>query len=265
MVEVEAIGGFFPLDAQGYVINPTDEHLIPTSWHPLLHQFLHVYQYHFGKNLNSMWVRGSLARGYLRATWSDVDVFALVSQQRPQRWKELIPPAEQQKQLKKLLPPGFEQVQWEMMYSSFDKYEVAVMPKLAMLIQTQSLCWWGEDIRAELPQYKPGKAMALHYRWLSTDWEEFQGTTHHNSATIQSFLKSLIRTAFELVMLRLGKFTPDLYWCVDGFSQYYPEKGLTMKKILNLYDQPLKEKYQLSLLLEEITPWILGESKRQLS
>lgn len=265
MIEVEAIGGFFPLDAQGYVINPTDELLIPVSWRPVLHTFYAIYQQHFGLGLRSMWVRGSLARGAMQAGWSDVDVFALVNQDTAVRWKRLILTTEEQKQLSKLLPPGFEQVQWEMMYSTFNVYEMAAMPKMAMLIQTQSLCWWGEDIRDQLPRYRPGKAMALNYRWLAADWELYQREVYTTKEDRQGFLKTLIRTAFELVMARAGKYTPDLYWCVDSFAQYYPKRGMTLKKILNLYGQPLKEEYQLTALLEEITPWILSESKRQLS
>lgn len=79
--------------------------------------------------------------------------------------------------------------------------------------------------------------------------------------TFRSYLKTLIRTAFELVMEGREKFTPDLFLAVESFAQYYPQKSVQMKKILNLYIQPLDKKQQLTTLLEEITPWILSESK----
>ena len=53
-----------------------------------------------------------------------------------------------------------------------------------------------------------------------------------------------------------------MFWAVESFAQYYPQKPVQMKKILNLYVQPLDKKQQLTTLLEEVTPWILSESKR---
>ena len=212
-----------------------------------------------------MWIRGSLPRGCMRVGWSDIDLFALVQGETAVRWEALILPANQEKQIRKLLPVGYQEVQWEMMYSTFTEYDVAAMPQIAMIIQTQSLCWWGTDISPYLPRYQAGREMSLNHRWLAMDWQAFQAGSYSSTAEVRSFLKTLIRTAFELVMGRVGKYTPDLYWCVKSFSQYYPAKGSTLKKILNLYDQPLKEKYQLTALLEEITPWILSESKQQIS
>lgn len=265
MAKVEAIGGFFPLDAQGNIINPTSRDLIPSSWHATLSAILQIYQEHFGDKLRSLWIRGSLARGLVQAAWSDLDVFGLIQSNTPKRWTALSPKFEEEKKLRRLLPIGFKQVSLEMMYSTFNLSVVKEMPRVGMLVKTQSLCWWGEDLRPGLPKYRPGKMMMLNYRWLAEDWENLQSVEKVSQSDYQSFMKTLIRTAFELVMERLGKYTPDLYWCVEAFSQYYPEKVLTLKKILNLYVQPLKEKYQLTALLEEITPWMISESKRQIS
>ena len=265
MAKVEAIGGFFPLDIQGNIINPTRRELIPISWHATLLAILQIYQAHFGGNLQSLWIRGSLARGLARVAWSDLDVFGLIKADTPIRWSSLPLSDEEEKKLRELLPIGFQQVPLEMMYSTFNLSVVDQMPRIGMLLKTQSLCWWGEDLNPDLPKYRPGKAMMLHHRWLAEDWEGFQSSKELHQADYQGFIKTLIRTAFELVMERLGKYTPDLYWCVQAFTQYYPVKALTLKKILNLYVQPLKEKYQLTALLEEITPWMISESKRQIS
>lgn len=264
MAKVEAIGGFFPLDAQGNILNPTSRDLIPIPWHAALSAILATYQDHFGKNLQSLWVRGSLARGLANADWSDLDVFGLIQATDSVRWASISLSLRKEKKLRELLPIGFRQVPLEMMYSTFNLNEIGQMPKIGMLIKTQSLCWWGNDISPRLPNYRPGTSMMLHHRWLAADWEELAGARACGESTYQSFIKTLIRTAFELVMERSGKYTPDLYWCVEAFAQYYPKKAITLKKILNLYVQPLKEKYQLTALLEEITPWIISESKRQI-
>ncbi len=265
MAKVEAVGGFFPLDAQGNIINPTGCHLIPAAWHPLLSAIVAVYQKHYGIALQSLWIRGSLARGLMSANWSDVDVFGLIQQGREVRWSNLPLSPIEEKELRKLLPAGYEQVPLEMMYSTFCSSLLNQMPKIAMILKTQSVCWWGDDISSRLPNYRPGTAMMLNHRWLAVDWDALQRNTGACQTTYQSFIKTLLRTAFELVINRLGKYTPDLYWCVEAFMQYYPKKGATLKKILNLYVQPLKEKYQLTALLEEITPWMISESQRQIT
>lgn len=265
MAKVEAVGGFFPLDAQGNIINPTRRNLIPSSWHAPLSAVLQTYQDHFGKNLQSLWIRGSLARGLTQKAWSDLDVFGLTKSDTTRRWATLHIGKSEEKKLRGLLPIGFERVPLEMMYSTFNLSVIDQMPKIGMLIKTQSLCWWGKDLSPNLPDYRPGKMMMLHYRWLAADWGGLQEAKRPKQTDYQSFIKTLIRSGFELVMERLGKYTPDLYWCVQAFSQYYPQKALTLKKILNLYVQPLKEKYQLTTLLEEITPWMISESKRQIS
>lgn len=265
MAKVEAVGGFFPLDVQGNIINPTECDLIPTAWLPVLSAILEIYKNHFDTQLQSFWIRGSLARGLVKPGWSDVDVFGLIQSDPPVRWTRLEISLVEEKKLRKLLPAGFEQVPLEMMYSTFCSSVLDQMPKVGMIVKTQSLCWWGKNISDSLPPYQVGTMMMLNYRWLAEDWDVLQKTRDTKRTTYQSFIKTLVRTAFELVMNRLGKYTPDLYWCAEAFAQYYPKEGITLKKILNLYDQPLKEKYQLTALLEEITPWMISESNRQIS
>lgn len=265
MAKVEAVGGFFPLDDQGNIINPTGRNNITAVWHPILYAILETYQNHFHAQLKSLWIRGSLARGLVTPSWSDLDIFGLIEKDRPVRWAALEVPSRDEKKLRSLLPIGFERVPLEMMYSTFNSSVHEEMPRIGMMIKTQSLCWWGKDISHRLPNFRPGKAVMSNYRWLAADWNRVQGKDSVSPISYQSFIKTVVRTAFELVMERLGKYTTDLYWCTEAFAQYYPKEGITLKKILNLYDQPLKEKYQLTALLEEITPWMISESKRQIS
>ncbi|NRB52184.1 MAG: nucleotidyltransferase domain-containing protein [Saprospiraceae bacterium] len=265
MAKVEAVGGFFPLDDQGHIVNPTRRNHITAVWHPVLAAILETYHKHFDAKLKSLWIRGSLARGLVKPNWSDLDIFGLIEQAPSVRWATLEILPQEEKKLRRLLPIGFDRVPLEMMYSTFNSSVLAEMPKIGMMIKTQSLCWWGNDISHQLPSYQPGMAVMLNYRWLAEDWNTVRGKTTTSRTSYQSFIKTVVRTAFELVMQRLGKYTTDLYWCAEAFAQYYPKEGITLKKILNLYDQPLKEKYQLTALLEEITPWMISESKRQIS
>lgn len=262
MKDGEQKGGFFPMDDQGYVVNPTSIDLIPTYWHPLLNALRDYYQEQFEQDFRSMWIRGSLARGLFWDGWSDLDTFALISSHRHLRWEPCKPAEQVMQKWAALFPQGYAICPIEMMCSSFDKDFQVEMPRISMLIKTQSVCWWGNDLSADLAPVKPGPAMFLSHRWLASDWSSLQQMKTPNVMAYRTYIKTLIRTAFELVMEDLGKFTPDLFWAVESFAQYYPQKSAQMKKILNLYIQPLDKKQQLTTLLEEITPWILSESKR---
>jgi len=255
-------GGFFPMDDQGYIINPTNLAFIPTHWQPLLNALKDYYQEQFGPHFRSMWIRGSLARGLFWDGLSDLDTFALISGDPHLRWEPCRPAKLVVQKWTALFPQGYTICPIEMMYSSFDKDDQVEMPRISMLIKTQSVCWWGDDVSADLAPIKPGPGMCLHYRWLASDWLFLQQMKTPDARTYRTYIKALIRTAFELIMEDLGKFTPDLFWAVESFAQYYPQKSAQMKKILNLYVHPLDKKQQLTTLLEEITPWILSESKR---
>ncbi len=262
MMDGDRPGGFFPMDDLGYIINPTSIDLIPTYWHPLLNALKDYYQEQFGNDFRSMWIRGSLARGLFRKGLSDLDTFALVTGASRLRWEICRPTRKEVQNWKTLFPAGYPICPVELMYSTFDKDTQVEMPKISMLIKTQSTCWWGDDISADLAPVKPGPGMFLSHKWLASDWASLQQMKSPNVMAYRTYIKTLIRTAFELVMEELGKFTPDLFWAVESFAQYYPQKSAQMKKILNLYIQPLDKKQQLTTLLEEITPWILSESKR---
>lgn len=256
------LGGFFPMTESGYVINPTSLGLISSDWKPLLNVLKEYCLQQFGNSFRSMWVRGSLARGLFQDGLSDIDVLALVHTTPAVRWKDCRPASTVLREWRALFPKGYTACPIEVMFSSFDETLQVEMPRINMLIKTQSVCWWGEDISPYLAPIKPGYAMCIHYRWLAADWKSLQQMDEPDTLAFRTYIKTLIRTAFELVMERQGKFTPDLFWAVESFAQYYPQKSVQMKKILNLYVQPLDKKQQLTTLLEEITPWILSESKR---
>ena len=84
---------------------------------------------------------------------------------------------------------------------------------------------------------------------------------------IQEIMKVLLRSGFEVVMEREGKYTNDLYCCYQAFAKYYPARQNTMRRVLFLYlNPPIYDAEFLpvildlgQMLLEEIQQYNLSE------
>ena len=125
---------------------------------------------------------------------------------------------------------------------------------LAMVIQTQSLCVWGEDVSALIQKYRPNHQLMLNSKWLATDVEDFKNlpTEQYTPEDGQAILKILLRVGFELVMERVGKFTNDLYLCYRDFSSYYPQYEADMRQCLFWYLNPPSHKEELENVVYRI-------------
>ncbi len=245
---IQPIGRYFQLDEQGFVLNDTRSDAIPIYLNQLLETITAAYQATYGDALHSVWLRGSLARGLFVQSISDIDTFALVYQANI-RWKNV--------DLVNFDKSSFP-FEVECCISSFSETFTQQNPALAMQIQTQAHCLWGKDIRTELPKHRPSKTMAMHYKWLVEDIQAFLIQKRYHPKDSQAILKLLLRSGFELVMPRLGRYTPDLYYCYISFACYYPDKELLMREILWHYLNPLDFE-RIVYLVRTLGTWMLKE------
>jgi hypothetical protein len=102
-----------------------------------------------------------------------------------------------------------------------------------------------------LPQFKPGVDLVNYaYTWetdLAKTLEILEQLSPHHlrfSAEVKKqcgwIARRMVRTGFELVMEVDQSYTPDLYYCYERFSAYFPEKQGAMKKALN-WRSPLRQ------------------------
>ncbi len=247
-IPIRPIGRYFKLDDQGFVLNDTHPSDIPHSYTILLKQLITAYQVTYPDKLHSIWLRGSLARGLFIEKISDIDVFALLKTPNI-RWENAT--------LKQFHTEQYP-FSIETCISSYSNDFLTKNPALAMQIQTQSHCLWGQDIRADLPLYRPSKLMALSYRWLELDIKIFLEKENKATEEYQSILKLLLRTAFELVMERANQYTPDLYYCYLTSARFYPTKELVLREILWHYLNPLDFE-RIVYLVRTLSPWIIEQ------
>ena len=266
-IPIQPIGQFFENDKEGYVTNPASLNNISTTFLPLIDFIKSYYLETLGDDVHSIYLRGSLVRGTFVKSCSDIDSFALVY--RPNiRW-ETLPLSSH---LREMIANRFNFIgDVELMLSTFDESIYKSYPALAMIIKTQSLCIYGEDIADQIPRYQPGRDMMLHYKWLETDVDEFFRTCLTRSRGQEdkikkedccAIMKLLIRVGFELVMERVKKYTADIYPAYESFVAYFPEREKDMKRCLHFYLNP-KEDLDLQWL-RSFSVWMVNKVKRQL-
>lgn len=254
---IQPIGEYFQNDHDGFVINPASWDNIPTKYQPIIEQVKQKYTNHFGGKLHSVYLRGSLVRGLAVDNLSDFDSFALVKE-KGLRWED----APWAKGFSQNLSLKYKFVgDFEFILSSIHDGHFLENRNLSMIIKTQSICIFGDDLSPYLPKFKPDKTMMLNHRWLALDLKNFIQNKELTNHELKAFYKVVIRTGYELVMTREGKFTPDLYLCVESFSKYYPERKEAMENTLFnfLNPQHFSESKRKSTI--ELSNWLLEKVK----
>jgi predicted nucleotidyltransferase len=198
-------------------------------------------------------LRGSVARGNSVDDFSDIDIFALIYD-----WEERWKMAEWQPDLQKELQTEFPFVrEVEIMMTPYFEDFSQKNPRLAMIVKTQSLGIFGNDLSKTIPPFLPNEKMILHLTWLEEDVNDFLQKEKTTTRDCQEVTKILIRSGFELVMEKEKKFTTDLYFCYHIFSKYFPEKEDEMREMLHLYLNPMEEELYLKKLVSNLGNWMV--------
>lgn len=258
-MQILPIGGYFPKDNEGFLINPAKWELVPNSFQQFIRKLIEKIPAEEKSQIDSIYLRGSLPRGMDEKYISDIDLFALTSK-KGMRWQ-----SEEWAQQLILSIKKEEKVslEVELTTTTYDEDLLANYPLLAAIIKTQAICIYGSDFSKKLPRFKPGKSLLLNYRWLINDLKNAQS----ENATLSDqkhALKTLIRTGFEIVMEREKAYTPDLYWCVQSFGKWYPDLEDQMTRTLQIYLNSSPSKQDLKVILNDLGSFIVKESLKYL-
>tara|TARA_B100000745_G_scaffold58094_2_gene34452 strand:- start:13273 stop:14073 length:801 start_codon:yes stop_codon:yes gene_type:complete len=258
MDTVKPIGSFLQTDADGFIVNTTSPEKIQSVWLPAVEMVKEAYQKHFGEHLHSVYIRGSVAKGEAIDNISDIDSFAVVT-----------------------LPYDDIDTSWSKdfvreMTTQFPfivGVEIGAIPLEELedhkgdriMIKTQSICVYGENLAETLPSLKPGIETAQHIKGIereinkTKEWLQEDHTDEEIKRRCTWIMKRIIRSGFELVMERSQKYTRDLYPCYEGFSEYYPEKKEEMYEILKLAIEPISDKKKIVMILDNLVAWLVEE------
>lgn len=254
-VEIKPLGSFLELDADGYVINPASLEKIQEEWKPVIKDIVAAYKEHFGEKLKNVYIRGSVAKGEAVKNISDIDSFCYVDLPREAVDTDWEDSAESKIEEKYPFIEGAE----------FMSRPLAIGP-MNIILLNQSVCVYGEPINVR--KVKPGKDMMMHIPNLNKRIGLLQGKLDNavSKESIKSacvwFAKDILRTGFELVMERVGKYTRDLYLCYKTFAEYYPEKEPEMREVLHYALSPTDDIQKIQTIRNNLGAWIQEECRK---
>ena len=263
MLEIKRVGGFLGIDKDGYIVKEASLDRITEKWKTVIKETIRAYKEHFGENLLSVYVRGSVAKGDAIDGISDLDTIAVLESfsKNKDTWGDVF----SNEMVKKY--PFVEKIE-----ITAGTREQAVDPNRAVriMLKTQAVCVFGKDISSEIPKLRPGKESCQHFRWLQHDLLDsidfFEGqwgeNEEENQKKITWITRRILRTGFELVMEREQKYTRDLHPCYESFSKYYPEKEKLMLTTLNLAINPVLEVNHILRVLKSWLVWMPQEIER---
>ena len=258
MTTIKPIGSFLSTDENGFIINTTSIESIQPEWKPAVDSLVVAYKKQFGDNLHSLYIRGSVAKGKAIKDISDIDTIAVLHS-------------------KSSRVPRTKAVQEEILtaYPFVRRIEFGIhsLDKLGMftklMIQTQSVCVFGEDLTKTIPAFKVGKDTQQHIHSLEKEisselnYLEDKHTPDEIKESCSWTMKRIVRSGCELVMERSGKYTRDLYPCYTVFSEYYPEQKERMHQILEFAITPSDNAQAVIEILENFGSWIVREIKKE--
>ncbi len=265
MIEIQPIGEFYEVDAAGNLVNPCALDNIPLPQRALIRELGIQYRMHLGNSLMGLYLRGSVPAGRAIPGVSDLDVLGLLKWHPHQqfiRWER----------------PSFADEADDALrhhYQNLTNIDHAVAHhdpafpgrnlSVKMVLKTQSLCIWGQDVIPDIPDFKLGNDLCIHHKWVAAileTWNDLDNEWPNQASKIdfiRTCCKTLIRSGFELIMLKEGKFTQDLYPCYKAFSKHFPAKAEEMRQVLLLFLNPVAMQYQADRIFGGIGPWLLKE------
>jgi len=264
MNQILEIGSVLHTNKDGFLIPQANKSKIKGKWKEAVDFLVNEYLENLGeKNIHSVWIRGSVAKGEAIDNISDIDSFCLVNttdidisflQKSEHKIKQKFPFVTK-------IETEFIPIQKLFEDEDYFWWRFA--------LKTQSVCVYGEDIASQIPSFKPDKKLAkkiqehLEKRIMQAKEkiEKNSGNETQIKTVCSWIMKRIVRQGFILVMVEECVFTRDLYPCYKTFSKHYPEKEEEMKTALELAIYPVSDIKRIFLVLDNLGKWLIYESK----
>lgn len=256
--KVKKIGSFLTNDLDGFIVNSTSLDKIQQKWLPAAEMVRDDYIKHFEKHLHSVYIRGSVAKGEALEGISDLDTFAVVTLSHDDIDMSWSKDFEQKLVTRFPFIVGVEM-------KAIPLQDLKDRKGDRIMIKTQSICVYGENLADTIASLKPGVETAQHYAYIeeeidkTKEWLENEHTEEEVKRRCVWIMKRVVRSGSELVMERSQKYTRDLYPCYEVFAEYYPEKKMEMYEALELAVEPTSDKKVILTVLDNFGGWLVKE------
>ncbi len=241
---------------------------IPEPWDEAIEPIIDMYKKGLGeKNIHSIYVLGSVARGLAIKGKSDMDAIAVVYDKDVA--KEWIEKARNDLKEKFNFATKFDLG----IVSENDLRNDEDYFKGRLMIKTSGLKIYGdEDLTQTLPNVKADKETA---RALKDNLEERIKQTkrkmdrfseeHEIKDTCKWIMKRVVRSGFMLVLAeeKVKVFTVDMEPSYKVFAERYPEKADDMKEALNWAENPTDNPNKVKEFLDDFGKWLQDSLKEK--
>jgi len=268
MTEILPWGKLLATDAAGFIINDCHRDKILPPWTTLVAELRQTCLQVWSSRLQGLYLRGSVPRGLAIPQVSDVDSFAILSGEITANDINLSKNISQQLKKRYLVCKKVELI---LLNLPIIQQPDSIWPGI---IQTKSLKIAGDNLQFNFPKFKPGIGLINYAETWEIDLAktldilEKLSPNHLNfSAQVKKqcawITRRMIRTGFELVMELDQSYTPDLYYCYERFSAYFPHQQAAMKKALELAIEPSQNRPGLVIFLRGFGRWLVCEVNRK--
>jgi len=237
MVSLQAGYG---LDRDAYIVSDVGVNKIDNVYLPCIRESVERLIRFFLRQLHSVYVYGSVARGEAVVATSDLDLLLMIngtlSTEQSMKLKT-ITQAMSQKYCSLVRDVGAAVAQYDDSVDPANYYEQAFLKELCV-------CVHGEDLRERFGPYKLTPEIAISFNGdihevLSRKISRLQTASNEEFKTIsQGFARKLIRTYYSMVMVRAQIWTTRLPEQAEVFIHYFPKKEPIVRTLQTWIKEP---------------------------
>jgi uncharacterized protein len=235
---------------------------IPARYKPVVNDANSALLKNFPDKIHSIYLYGSVATGKAKSPTSDLDLLIVLEAKPTQKTKTAL------KELSDSLSQKYQREFREVGFAVTYKNE-ALRGKetfaLNFFITILCVKIFGDNLFPKGTKFAITKRLACSLNPdIDTSIEEAKKNIKSASndeavIKIQSMMKKIIRTAFNLVMVEENHWTTDLDEMTKIFTKHYPDKKEQIKDVLEIAKSKSPNKKESILILDTFGKWISKE------
>ena len=264
VVGIIRCGSYLPVGADSFFLNTLSVSNIQESWSIPVDSVINTYVSILGRdNLYGIYLRGSVAKGTAVDYVSDIDSVAIL------RSDIHIDPHLFNSSNKLIISesPFVKKIEniciFEKNFFLADSYRYS-----RLLMATESVCLWGNNIVDHLPRYKLDRNfinllpldLEKHIYKMRSEFVFSSPSSEYMYVICIFLMKKILRQAMNMLVFKSGLYSRDLYLCYEVFSRYYPEKKSQMYEVLFYAINPSSDMFLVERILSGIGDWLVQES-----
>jgi|688.fasta_scaffold314868_2 predicted nucleotidyltransferase len=245
------IGKWHPINEKNEIGNNTISE-IQSEYQPVVEKTIEIIINHLKDNLDSIYLRGSVAKGYAQPIISDID-FIVITKNKNSTEEESL-----QKILDELIATHFQWIQRiEILF-----YELTKISRInEFWLKVHSSFLYGTNRLDAIEPFKITDIEAkAHSTGFKSSMEKFKNDLKSGKKRSFSWaFKRIIRTGFETVMIEENSYSRDLYLNYEVFAKHFPEKKEAMYKALDFVVNPNDNLIENLEIVEDLTDFIVSK------